>query len=172
MHNSGRMLSKLLTIDGSCARKPSKTYLFRRRIDIAVRTKIELNPALCRRISGLDDIAKILFPDNRNHQRASVAIWVEIKHAKDQFLSSSFDLTKPHQITQRTVEIVRAKMKTLGLIKRISHFNPHYGSQSGWIFSDRFQRCLSDFSTALRNAKSTSGRKVDEQKDRDSVLYL
>ncbi len=114
----------------------------------------------------------MLFPDNQNHRHAFAAIWIGIKYAEDQFLSSTLDLTEQYEVSHRTIEIVRAKIKKLGLIKRISHFNPRYGNQSGWIFSDRFQRCLSVFSAALKDAKISSGRKTDEQKDRDSVLYL
>ena len=39
-----------------------------------VRTKIEISPAIARRISGLDDLARIFFPDNQNHRQAFIAI--------------------------------------------------------------------------------------------------
>ena len=76
-----------------------------------VRTKIELNPALVRRVSGLDDLARMFFPDNRNHQRAFVAIWLEIEYADNQFLESTTNLASRYDLSPRTLEIVRAKLK-------------------------------------------------------------
>ena len=137
-----------------------------------VRTKIELNPALVRRISGLDDLARIFFPDNRNHQRAFVAIWLEIKYANDQFLEFTTDLTSRYEVSARTLEIVRAKLKKLGLIKRISHFNPAHGYRSGWVFSPRFRSAVSAISFALSAAAKASGVPLDEEKDRASLLYI
>ncbi len=137
-----------------------------------VRTKIELNPALIRRISGLDDLARIFFPDNRNHQRAFVAIWLEVKYADRQFLESSTDLTSRYDISARTIEIVRAKLKKLGLIRRVSHFNPEYGHRSGWIFSPRFRSSITSLADMLVLSSKPSNRQVDQQKDRDSILYL
>ena len=84
------------------------------------RTKIEISPALVRGISGLDDLARIFFPDNTNHRRAFLALWLGIKYAEGQFLASRVDLTTKYRISARTLEIVRAKMKKLGLIQRVS----------------------------------------------------
>jgi len=136
------------------------------------RTKIEISPALCRQVSGLDDLARIFFPDNKNHRRAFVAIWVEIKYAEAQFLSSRLDLAGRHGVSRRTLDAVRAKMKRLGLIKRVSHFNPAYGHESGWTFCSRFLGCLSDFRDRIATSQEISGRPVDEKKDRDCALYI
>ena len=137
-----------------------------------VRTKIELNPALVRRISGLDDLARIFFPDNPNHQRAFVAIWLEIKYADNQFLESTTDLTSRYELSARTLEIVRAKLKKLGLIKRICHFNPTHGYRSGWCFSPRFRSALSAASSALATAAEAGGHPLDEEKDRASLQFI
>lgn len=139
---------------------------------MAARTKIEISPALVRGIAGLDDLARIFFPDNRNHRRAFVAIWLGIKYADVQFLPSSADLTTRYSISQRTVEIVRAKMKKIGLIKRVSHFSPAYGNQSGWVFCHRFRHAVSALSEATKNATEATDRSVDRQKDEDSVHYI
>jgi|APSaa5957512622_1039677.scaffolds.fasta_scaffold174667_2 hypothetical protein len=136
------------------------------------RTKIEISPALVRRISGLDDLARLFFPDNKNHQRAFIVIWVEIKYGNNQFLSSSVDLVAKYDVSQRTVEIVRAKMQKLGLIGRISHFNPSHGCRSGWVFSNRLRSCLRGLASAIRDAETPSERRVDQQKDRDSLMYV
>ena len=137
-----------------------------------VRTKIELNPALVRRVSGLDDLARIFFPDNRNHQRAFVAIWLEIKYADNQFLASTTNLASRYALSPRTLEIVRAKLKKLGLIKRISHFNPAHSYRSGWVFSPRFRSALSAMSAAITNASQVTDRRLDREKDRASIQFI
>lgn len=139
---------------------------------MATRTKIEINPALVRGISGLDDLARVFFCDNPNHKRAFLALWLGIKYADEQFLPSSTDLTAVYGISARTFEIVRAKMQKLGLIKRVSHFSSVYGNRSGWIFSPRFRHALSSFCLLLKDASETTGRPIDRQKDEDSVRYI
>ena len=136
------------------------------------RTKIEVHPALVRRVSGLDDLARILFPDNRNHRRVFIAIWIELKYADGQFVQSFSHLPSSHGFSERMLEIVRAKMKRMGVLKRVSHFSPHHGHTGGWTFSERFAACLVTLATALRTARVPSGRDTDEQKDRDSILYV
>jgi len=136
-----------------------------------VRTKIEISPAIARRISGLDDLARIFFPDNRNHQRAFVAIWVAIKYSEGQFLPSTSKPGAPHGLTQRTAEIARAKMKKLGLIKRISHFNPEHGYRSGWKFSSRAGAALHSLAETIQDTKHPRGG-TGAEKDRNSINYL
>lgn len=139
---------------------------------MTVRTKIELTPALVRRISGLDDFARIFFPDNRNHQRAFVAIWLEIKYSRNQFLPSCKGIAVEYDLTERTLETVRAKMKRLGLIRRISHFAPSFGNRSGWTFSARLRYALTALADTLAATSQPTTRPVDEQKDRHSILYI
>ena len=127
---------------------------------------------MVRRVSGLDDLARIFFPDNLRHQRAFVALWLEIKYSEETFLPSSKDVAACYEITQRILEIVRAKMKRIGLIKRVSHYNPAFGHRSGWTFSSRFRQALSSLSDTLNSAIQPQERKVDEQKDRNALLYL
>jgi hypothetical protein len=133
------------------------------------RTKIEITPALVRGISGLDDLARVFFPDNANHRRAFLAVWLGIKYAEEQFLALKVDLTAKYGVTARTHEIVRAKMAKLGLIKRVSHFSPAFGSRSGWIFSPRFRHALSSFGELLKEATHPSVRSIDRLKDGDSI---
>jgi len=137
-----------------------------------VRTKIEVNPAIVRSISGVDDTAKVFFPDNQNHRRAFVAIWVELKYAEDQFLPSFSPLCQRHEFSERVMETVRAKMKKMGILKRISHFNPRHGHTSGWTFSDRCRSSLNRLAAILKQTKAPTGRATDEQKDRDSIAYV
>ena len=63
-------------------------------------------------------------------------------------------------------------MKKLGLIKRISHFNPGFGYRAGWTLSGRFRQALNAFALALKTAEVAGGGTLDEQKDRNSILYV
>ncbi len=146
--------------------------LSRRRTPIAARTKIEVNPALCRQVSGLDDLARIVFPDNPNHRKAFVGVWIEIKYAEEQFQPSRSDLCARYGITRRTLEIVRAKLRKLGIIKRVSHFNPAYGHQPGWTFSDRFGAALSSLVAATKAHREPTGRPQDRLKDEQALLFV
>jgi hypothetical protein len=137
-----------------------------------VRTKIEISPARVRGISGLDDLARVFFPDNANHRRAFLAVWLGIKYAEGQFLASSVDLTDKYGISRRTVEIVRAKMARLGVIKRVSHFDPAFGERSGWIFCPRFRHALSSLGEVVKTATRSSGRLVDRHRDEEAVRYV
>lgn len=51
-------------------------------------TKVELGFNRIARLNGLDDLARILFPGNRNHQRIFLAIFLELKYAEDAYLPS------------------------------------------------------------------------------------
>ena len=141
-------------------------------IGLPTRTKIEVNPAIARSIKGLDDLARVVFPDNRNHRRVFVAIWLELKYAEDHFARSFSGLEQEHGFSDRVQETVRARMKKLGMLRRISHFNPHHGHSSGWTFSDRFSCALRKVADTAEEMKRPAGRRIDEQKDRDSISYV
>ena len=104
----------------------------------AARAKIEISPATARRLAGLDDLSRVFFPDSTLHRRVFIGIWTGIKYAERQFLDSGRLPSELRDVSPKTVETVRAKMKRLGLIKRVSHFNPAHGGRSGWTFSNRF----------------------------------
>ncbi len=127
---------------------------------------------MVRRLSGLDDLARIIFPDNRRHRRVFVAIWTELKYADGQFLSSFSPLCQRYGFTERVLEIVRAKLRRLGILKRVSHFNPRHGFSSGWTFSDRFAACLVKLAETARATRCRTGDSNEEQKERDSIMYV
>ena len=137
-----------------------------------VRSRIEVTPAAVRGLRGLDDLARIVFPDNRRHRRVFVAIWIELKYAEDQFLPSFSALPERYGFSDRLLEIVRAKMRRLGLLHRVSHFSPVRGHAAGWTFSARCAGALRSLATALEQARTPTGRVVDEQKERDSISYV
>ena len=82
---------------------------------MATRTKIEISPGAVRSLSGLDDLARIVFPDSKTHRRVFVAVWSEIKYADAQFVPTLNHLCGEHGFSERILETVRAKMKKLGM---------------------------------------------------------
>ena len=131
-----------------------------------------MNPALVRSISGLDDLARVIFPDNKTHRQVFVAIWVELKYAEDRFLPSFSQLTARYDFSERVLEIARAKLKKMGVLKRVSHFSPHHGHVGGWTFSSRFSQCLRKLAKTVETVQTPTGRSTDEEKDRDSSIYV
>jgi hypothetical protein len=109
---------------------------------VAVRTKIDLNWKRVMRLESLDELAEVLFPGNRRHQRVFLAVFVELKYAEQGFMPSLALLCHRCGFSERTLEIVRAKMHRLGLIERVSRFSPAHGHRDGWVLSTRFERAL------------------------------
>ena len=62
-------------------------------------------------------------------------------------------------------------MKKLGLIERISHFNPRHGYRSGWTFSSRAGAALRSLAQKINDAKQSSDG-AHAGKDRNSINYL
>ena len=120
----------------------------------------------------MDDLARIFFPDNSNHRKAFLALWIEIKYAPNQFLSSQMSLTSKYGLSRRTLEVVRAKLKKMGVLKRISHFDPAYANHSGWTFADRFGSTLTCLAQAMKTSREQSGRPQDRLKDEQAFLFL
>jgi hypothetical protein len=134
-------------------------------------TKIDLNSNKTARMEGLDDFARALFPGNRNHQIAFLAVFAELKWTQDQFLPALGPIADKHGISRRTLETVRAKMRRLGLIDHVTRFNQQRGYREGWVFSRRFERSLNRLAEQIARFKSTA-EQPQEQKDRDAHKYL
>jgi len=140
-------------------------------INIAVRAKIEVGFNQIRRINGLDDLARILFPDNKNHQKIFLSLFIELKYAPDQFLSNFRYIPAKYGISDRVLQIVRAKMRKLGLIDHVSKFNSKYGYREGWVFSTKFAKSLSNLGETVRQyQEQKDGRQED--KDKDCLRYI
>ena len=134
-------------------------------------TKIELNHNKIARIQGLDELAKVLFPGNRNHQKVFLAIFIELKYAPQQFLPYLTPLCDKYGFTPRMLETVRSKMRRIGIIDHVSRFNKAYGYREGWVFSNRFSRALiqlADLTKAFKDRKDA----LQEQKDHDLFIYI
>jgi hypothetical protein len=136
-----------------------------------VSTKIDVGYNKLARVEGLDELARVLFPGNRNHQRIFLAVFVDLKWAEDQFLAALEPVADKHGLSRRSLETVRAKMRRLGLIDHVSRFNKRYGYREGWVFSSRFGKALrrlADLTESLRDRRGDAG----ERKDRDSLRYV
>ena len=134
-------------------------------------TKIELNCSKIARVQGLDELAKLLFPGNKSHQKVFLSIFIELKYAPGEFMPILKPLCEKYSFSPRMLETVRSKMRRMGMIDHVSRFNKAYGYREGWVFSNRFLKTLS------RLAKHTKGfreRKdeLQEQKDRDLFIYI
>ena len=134
-------------------------------------TKIEINHNQIAKIQGLDELSKLLFPGNKNHQRIFLAVFIEIKWAPDQFLGSLLPLCDKYTFSSRMLETVRSKMRRMGLIDHVSRFNKTYGYREGWVLSNRFQRSMIKLAEFMKNQKDRKNA-LQERKDRDLFRYL
>ena len=134
-------------------------------------TKIEFGFNEISRIQSLDEFAELLFPNNRNHQKLFLAIFVELKCADGQYLKSLEWVADRYGCSRRVLEIVRAKMRRLGLIDHVSRFGQRHGYREGWVFSSRFAKsamALSGLPDRFREIRDVK----QEARDRDLFKYL
>jgi len=136
-----------------------------------LRTKIEVGFNKIRRITGLDDFARILFPDNKNHQKIFLTIFIELKYAPDEFLNNFKHVPEKYGVSERVLEIVRAKMRKLGIIDHVSKFNSKYGYHEGWVFSKKFSKSLNILAETAKKYQEEKDAN-QEQKDRDCLGYI
>jgi len=134
-------------------------------------TKIELNYNKIARIQGLDELSRILFTGNKNHQKIFLAIFIELKYARQEFLPSLTPLCDRYGFSHRMLETVRSKMRQMGIIDHVSRFNKAYGYREGWVFSSRFTRSLSHLAELTQGFRERKDA-LQEQKDRDLFMYL
>jgi len=134
-------------------------------------SKIELNHNKISRISSLDELAVLLFPNNRSHQRIFLAVFIELKYAPGGFLSNLTFLSDRYGFSPRMLETVRGKMRCIGIIDHVSRFNKKYGYREGWVFSSKFARSLERLIGIVADFKE---RKCDlqEKKDREAFNYI
>ena len=134
-------------------------------------TKIEFNCNKIARIQGLDELAALLFPGNRVQQKIFLAIFIEIKYAKGEFVPFLKPLCDKYGFSPRMLETVRSKMRRMGMIDHVSRFNKSHGNREGWVFSSRFNHALkklADLSQGFRDRKDV----LQEGKDKDLFKYI
>jgi len=134
-------------------------------------TKIELNHNKIARIQGLDELAQLLFPGNRNHQKVFLAVFIELKYTPQEFLPYLRPLCDKYGFSPRMLETVRSKMRRMGLIDHVSRFNKAYGYREGWIFSNRFSLTLVRFAELTKRFRERK-EALQERKDRDLFMYI
>lgn len=134
-------------------------------------TKIDLSWNKIARIHDLDDVAKILFPNNKLHQKTFLAVYVELKWARNHFIPTLEMLADRNGVSRRTLETVRAKMRRMGLIDHISRFNQKYGYREGWIISQKFCRTTRLLADLIEDFRERRGNR-QEAKDRRLLDYL
>ncbi|MGD0917806.1 MAG: hypothetical protein ABSB22_15240 [Thermodesulfobacteriota bacterium] len=135
------------------------------------RTKIEFNAKKIDRIRTLDELAALLFPGNRNHQKVFLAIFIEIKYTDNGFLPHLRPLCEKYEFSPRMLETVRSKAARLGLIEHISRLNKKLGYRDGWVFSSRFSRSLARLAELVQDFKERKDP-LQERKDLDLLKYL
>ena len=134
-------------------------------------TKIEMSHNRIARVQDLDELAPILFPGNKNHQRIFIAIFVELKWAENQFLPALEPVADKYGLSRRVLETVRSKMRRLGLIDHVCRFNRRHGYREGWVFSRKFTASLTRLAQVTEELKTIKGQ-VQEKKDRDLFMYI
>jgi hypothetical protein len=135
------------------------------------RTKIEFNAKKIDRIQGLDELATLLFPGKRRHQKVFLSIFIEVKYADGGFLPYLKPLCEKYEFSPRMLETVRSKMRRLGLIDHISRFSQSHGYKEGWVLSTRFCHSLSRLAELSNDFKERK-EPMQERKDRDLFRYL
>jgi hypothetical protein len=134
-------------------------------------TKIEANHNTISRITDLDELARVLFPGNKQHQKVFLVIFVELKYAPGGLLPKLDFLCENHGFSKRVLEIVRAKMRRMGLIDHVSRMSKRFNYREGWVLSSRFSKSISRLSSLLQGFRRNRGVER-ERKDRDLHTYL
>lgn len=134
-------------------------------------TKIELSYNKIARVQALDEVAILLFPGNKNHQRIFLHIFIELKYADGKFMSSLKPLCEKYGFSHRMLETVRSKMRRMGIIDHVSRFNKVHGYQEGWIFSTRFVKTLYRLASLIQGFKERKNA-LQERKDKGVFMYL
>ena len=138
---------------------------------MGTRTKIEIGFNQINRLNGMDDLARLLFPHNKNHQKIFLAIFIELKYAENQFLQNFSYICNKYDISYRLLEVVRAKCRRMGIIDHVSKFNSKYGYREGWVFSKKFSSSLQKLGNTF-NFHIENKLNNQEQKDRDCFYYI
>ena len=134
-------------------------------------TKIEFSCNKIVRIKDLDELATLLFPGRRDQQKVFLAIFIELKYAKSQFIPNLRLLCKKYDFTPRILETVRSKMRRMGIIDHVSRFNKAHGYREGWVFSSRFSHSLGRLAELTQDFKERKDA-LQQRKDRDLFRYL
>ena len=131
-----------------------------------VPTHIELPAGKIARITDVSDLAELLFPRNRNQQHAFLVVWFTLKWQPDSLVPKLATAARQYRISRRTLERVRAKLRRLGLIDRVSRFNARHGHREGWVLSTRFERGLRQLADKVKTFKE----RANSSQEKDLLL--
>lgn len=121
-------------------------------------TRIELPLSKLQRLSDASDLGELLFPGNRNQQHAFLAIWITLKWSNGRVVANLAEHRYLAGVSRRTLERVRAKLRRLGLLERVSRFSARHGYRDGWALSTRFERGLQQLAERVAAFRLTSER--------------
>ncbi|MFC1828040.1 hypothetical protein ACFL0O_00325 [Thermodesulfobacteriota bacterium] len=127
-----------------------------------ISTKMEVNKDKIYRISDPIQLAEIFFPAKNAHKRraAFLAIFFEIKNAKNQKLDTTDHIAHKYGLGQSSISKARAKMSRIGLIRKRDGY---------WIFSSVFGKTLKNLITKIEAYQTPAEN--DQKKNRER-LYI
>jgi hypothetical protein len=129
---------------------------------MAESTKINFISNRIYRLSDYTELIELLFPGNRNQQRAAASILFELKWT-DSIEPNLVYIENKYGISRRTLQRTRAKLSRLGLIEHVSYLNSRYGGQSGWKLSTRFSSSLRKLAEYADLWSKEKGAKTQEK---------
>lgn len=127
-------------------------------------TKIEFRHRRISQIRDFTEVVEMLFPGNRNQQRAAACILFELKWANSIVPNLAY-MEGRYRFSRRTLQRTRAKLSRLGLIEYVGRFNARHGGQEGWRLSGRFIASLRQLAQNTEAWKTQTGlgqRAVEE----------
>jgi len=121
--------------------------------------KIEANKDKIYRISDPIQFAEAFYPaKNANQRRAAfLAIFFEIKNARDQRLDSTDHIAEEYKISQSAINKARTKMSRLGLIRKREGY---------WIFSTVFANSLRNLISKIESYQMPARNSDERAKER------
>ena len=123
-----------------------------------ISAKIEINKDKIYRISDPIQLAEIFFPAKNAHRKraAFLAIFFEIKNARNQKLDTTDHIANTYGISQSSVTKARTKMTRIGLIRKRDGY---------WIYSSVFGKTLKNLISKIEAYQIPS--QTDQEKDRE-----
>ena len=128
----------------------------------SISAKIEINKDKIYRISDPIQLAEIFFPAKNAHQKraAFLAIFFEIKNARDKKLDTTDHIANTYGLSQSSVTKARTKMSRIGLIRKRDGY---------WIYSSVFGKTLNNLITKLEVYQKPAQTKQEASRER---LYV
>jgi len=127
--------------------------------------KIEVGFNKIARTDDLDLLVRLLFPNNRNHQFIFMAIFVELKWAKEKPVPKLDFIVPKYGTGKRSLEKVRSRLRIAGIIEHVSRFSQRFGYREGWVLSSRFSKSLRNLAELHERFRGQDGEN-QEEKDR------